>query len=362
MSTTIRVRCTDQVLTYENTPVIASGGREVDSVHFEFCEKWAGTARTAVFWRSPEEAYHVPLGEDNTCAIPHEVLQADGLIYFGIFGVYSDGRQRPTDVLTYRVVKGTITEGTKPTDPTPEYYEQLLAIAADCFTRTEEIHSAYKSGELKGDKGDTGETGPQGVSGVYVGTGEMPEGYNVQIDPTGSATPGGGGGGTVQSVNGVEPDESGNVFLYGETVGTITVVDEDVTAMSLMGNVGGFIQNLDHSIFVENAGFDVWLNDVLHIGVCSYNAPQTNADGSPPMLIMTKSGNIVAMVGFMEGMGNGIMFSNFPVEAGDTVSLKITQQGEVIQKIPAKYLDVPTVDEVKAMIDEYIEEALGGEY
>lgn len=32
---------------------------------------------------------------------------------------------------------------------------------------------------LKGDKGE---------SGVYVGSGEMPEGYNVQIDPNGSAT------------------------------------------------------------------------------------------------------------------------------------------------------------------------------
>ena len=56
----------------------------------------------------------------------------------------------------------------------------------------------------KGDKGDTGATGPQGEqgaqglqgergekgekgdSGVYVGAGDMPEGYNVQIDPSGS--------------------------------------------------------------------------------------------------------------------------------------------------------------------------------
>lgn len=49
-----------------------------------------------------------------------------------------------------------------------------------------------------GPKGDTGDTGPQGIqgpagpqgpkgdSGVYVGTGDMPEGYNVQIDPSGS--------------------------------------------------------------------------------------------------------------------------------------------------------------------------------
>lgn len=43
----------------------------------------------------------------------------------------------------------------------------------------------------KGDKGDTGATGPkgqQGVSGVYVGSGAMPEGYNVQIDPDGAAS------------------------------------------------------------------------------------------------------------------------------------------------------------------------------
>ena len=101
MGTTIRVRCTDQVLTFENTPVIASGGLEVDRVHFEFCGKWEGSVRTAVFWRSPTEAYHVLLDDSDTCAIPREVLQADGLIFFGVFGVYPDGRQRPTEVLTY---------------------------------------------------------------------------------------------------------------------------------------------------------------------------------------------------------------------------------------------------------------------
>lgn len=37
-----------------------------------------------------------------------------------------------------------------------------------------------------GPKGDTGETGPQGISGVYVGSGAMPDGYNVQIDPDGA--------------------------------------------------------------------------------------------------------------------------------------------------------------------------------
>ena len=31
-----------------------------------------------------------------------------------------------------------------------------------------------------------GEQGPQGISGVYVGNGDMPDGYNVQIDPDGA--------------------------------------------------------------------------------------------------------------------------------------------------------------------------------
>ena len=35
--------------------------------------------------------------------------------------------------------------------------------------------------------GSKGSQGEQGVSGVYVGSGEMPEGYNIQIDPNGEA-------------------------------------------------------------------------------------------------------------------------------------------------------------------------------
>lgn len=51
---------------------------------------------------------------------------------------------------------------------------------------------------------DTG-TKAQGDPGVYVGSGEMPEGYVVQIDPEGEALP------FVISVNGKTADETGNV-------------------------------------------------------------------------------------------------------------------------------------------------------
>lgn len=38
---------------------------------------------------------------------------------------------------------------------------------------------------IKGDKGEKGDKGDTGNSGVYLGSGEMPEDCNVQIDPTG---------------------------------------------------------------------------------------------------------------------------------------------------------------------------------
>ena len=50
------------------------------------------------------------------------------------------------------------------------------------------VQAKLDAGELKGEKGDKGDTGPrglQGLSGVYVGGGEMPEGYSVQVDPAG---------------------------------------------------------------------------------------------------------------------------------------------------------------------------------
>lgn len=39
----------------------------------------------------------------------------------------------------------------------------------------------------QGPKGDTGEQGEQGLPGIYLGSGDMPEGYYVQLDPEGEA-------------------------------------------------------------------------------------------------------------------------------------------------------------------------------
>lgn len=137
MSTIIKVKCTDQVLTFENTPVIASGGLGEDFVSFEFCGKWDGLAKTAVFWRHEDDAYHAVLDRDGLCAIPPEVLTQEGVIRFGVFGVGTEGNQRTSDVLSYTIVKGAITEGTKPSEPTQDIYMQLLAQYAEVLGAAE---------------------------------------------------------------------------------------------------------------------------------------------------------------------------------------------------------------------------------
>lgn len=133
---TIKVICIDQALAFENTPVIASGGLEEDFISFTFCNQWTGFARTAVFWRTEKDAYHVLLDGADRCQIPPEVTADEGTIFFGVFGVNESGAQRTTEVLTYHIKKGAITTGTKPSEPTQDIYTQLLAQYAELKTMT----------------------------------------------------------------------------------------------------------------------------------------------------------------------------------------------------------------------------------
>ena len=64
---------------------------------------------------------------------------------------------------------GRASEGFAKADEVTQEMEQLIA----------EVETKLNNGDF---------VGPQGVSGVYVGSGEMPEGYNVQIDPNGSGS------------------------------------------------------------------------------------------------------------------------------------------------------------------------------
>lgn len=68
------------------------------------------------------------------------------------------------------------------------YQDDWIRLTTSPEEITEALEEAIQSGEFKGEKGDKGDPGAPGVSGVYIGSGAMPDGYNVQIDPDGDLT------------------------------------------------------------------------------------------------------------------------------------------------------------------------------
>lgn len=123
--TRITVDCIDQRLIVTNDPLLASGGRNEDEIEFNFCPLWDGFGKTAVFYRTPAEAYNSSI-VNNRCIIPAEVLVDKGEIFFGVFGE-SSGATRTSEVIKYSVVQGALLSGKKPADPTPDIYNQLMA-------------------------------------------------------------------------------------------------------------------------------------------------------------------------------------------------------------------------------------------
>ena len=188
----IKVKCIDQTLALEHTPLIASGGILEDFVEFEFCERWNGFEITAVFWRSESEAYHVLLDEANSCAVPREVLTEEGLVHFGVFGVSPAGVQRTSEVLTYKVHKGTITTDTKPSDPTPDIYTQLLtqyaAIVSMYASKADKVTGAVAGNfaglDAEGNLIDIGKN-PDDYAYVSVGEAEPTEGPVLWFNTSG---------------------------------------------------------------------------------------------------------------------------------------------------------------------------------
>ena len=138
----IKVNCIDQVLTVVNTPVIASGGREENTVAFNFCSAWDGFSRIAVFWRDPAVPYSAVLNDEDTGVVPWEVLEDEGVFSFGVYGLNADGVRRTSLILRYRVEKGAFVEGAEPSDPTQELWEQLLARCSEAIAKCSEAVDA----------------------------------------------------------------------------------------------------------------------------------------------------------------------------------------------------------------------------
>ena len=159
--------------------------------------------------------YSAPLTEDGSSRIlPLSAVEnaAAGQIMIELRAVSNDTVLKSA-MFSGRIAESLQGEGDRPGNPTADTLNRLEStlaaakeIGEELTALVDKIQTMLDNGDFigpqgpkgdtgatgpKGDpgkKGDTGATGPQGVSGVYVGSGDMPEGYNVQIDPSGTAT------------------------------------------------------------------------------------------------------------------------------------------------------------------------------
>ena len=130
LQTIIRVKCVDQKMQIVEEPVVASGGKNEDLVHFDLCPMWDGFQLTAVFYREANSAksivpYYSLVDAENMCVVPHEVTKDAGTIYFGVFGVLGEVT-RTSEVVKYKIKNGAVTELLVPSEPSPDIWEQLI--------------------------------------------------------------------------------------------------------------------------------------------------------------------------------------------------------------------------------------------
>lgn len=216
---------------------------------FDFDEEWQGQElKTARF--QTENTYQDVLFRGNSCPVP--AISYARKLEVGVFA----GNLRTTTCARVALREGIRSAWGPPEEPGPSLYDQLLEALEDTGLSLERVEDGviltvrFRGGEKKAYLRH---------SEVYVGGGEMPEGYWVQVDPTGESPvllvrgangnpiripsiqgpkgdkgekgdkgdpgpqgpKGDLGENVVRSVNGLSPDAAGVVSLTAEKIGAL---------------------------------------------------------------------------------------------------------------------------------------------
>lgn len=133
-------------------------------VNFDFrTPEWSELTKTASFIRDGK-SYLVLLDAVDDCFIPWECLESKGTFTVGVFGV-ADGVRLTTNVLRFNVAESCMCEGEEPAEPTPEIYEQILALCGESNRIAQSVRDDVDAGKLNGKDGQPGKDGEPGKDG-----------------------------------------------------------------------------------------------------------------------------------------------------------------------------------------------------
>ena len=170
MAIEIKLKFAGRDLAERRDAVITSGSVETVTAAFEFDAAWDGFAKTAIF-ASGDTIKCVLLDDTGVCTVPWEVLTDAKQLTVGVVGMDGD-RVLPSVRVPVFITDGIYTSGTAPEAPTPDVYEQLVALAQQTQSIAQLVRDDADAGKFdgakgeKGDKGDTGEKGDKGDTGA----------------------------------------------------------------------------------------------------------------------------------------------------------------------------------------------------
>lgn len=123
-TTTIKLKVEDENIVFTSQPPVFSGDVNTISVEFEFGVNWDGLTKYAVFYRDIEEPYQVALESNNTCLVPHEVMETAGRMFIGVYG-QADGKIKTSEVVFYDLGTGVLAGG-QPSSEKLNMWQQIL--------------------------------------------------------------------------------------------------------------------------------------------------------------------------------------------------------------------------------------------
>lgn len=174
----MRLHATGRDLIITEKERLISGSINIYTCEFILDSSWDGYMVTAVFSTANRLVNKAVV--DGKCEIPTEVLRPNTRLRIGIFG--NDGvRTRPTTYSEWiPVEQGADTGGRTGRPPSPTVYEEWMNALDKQYDEWAKAEAEREAAEKL-----------RGNSAVYVGSGDIPDGYNIQIDPEGEYVFGG---------------------------------------------------------------------------------------------------------------------------------------------------------------------------
>ena len=147
--TCIKLKTLDQRLTVVQQPVLASGDVGTVHVEYELDSYWEGYTPSGTFYtgKQPENIYEQPL-VGGVCVVPWEVLQEDGVLYIGLRGVDQAERVKTAAPVRYRIEKGSPCGTGTTSEPTPDVYQQILAVAGAAYDKAQSVEERADAGDF----------------------------------------------------------------------------------------------------------------------------------------------------------------------------------------------------------------------